>query len=127
MPTTPPDDLSALVTQALSSVIDPELGRNIVDLGLVYFVAVDAAGAAHVVMTTTAPGCPAVGYLTEGARRAAASVPGVASAEVAVTYDPPWTPDRIAAGANTQPERSAKRPSWMPWRRTACLKSGQPR
>lgn len=92
-----------MVKQALRSVIDPELGQNVVDLGLIYFVAVDEEGAAHVVMSTTTPGCPAVGYLREGVRQASISVTGIATAEVSVTYDPPWSPDMMSGEAAYQP------------------------
>jgi len=109
-----PDSLADAVQESLRGVIDPELGENVVDLGLIYFVAVDDAGTAHVVMTTTTPGCPAVGYLKDGVARAASAVPGVAAAEVAVTYDPPWTPERMS-GSATQ-KRPPKNPRfWRPW------------
>ena len=61
-------DLAEQVKDALRLVIDPELGHNIVDLGLVYDVAVEAGGIANITMTTTTRGCPATSYLTEGAR-----------------------------------------------------------
>lgn len=77
--------LADAVRQSLRGVIDPELGENLVDLGLIYFVAVDDHTTAHVVMTTTTQGCPAVGYLKDGVQRAALEVPGVEAAEVAVT------------------------------------------
>jgi len=89
------------VRQALRVVIDPELGYNIVDLGLVYDVAVDSAGIAHIAMTTTTRGCPATGYLADGARDAVASVPGVQAVDVALTYDPPWRPQMMSAAAKT--------------------------
>jgi metal-sulfur cluster biosynthetic enzyme len=86
------------VEEALRLVIDPELGYNIVDLGLVYAVLVNA-GVVNIVMTTTTRGCPATNYLKEGARDAAWSVPGVESVDVVLTYDPPWSPERMSAAA----------------------------
>jgi metal-sulfur cluster biosynthetic enzyme len=80
-------------------VIDPELGYNIVDLGLVYDVAVEDGGLVRVAMTTTTRGCPATGYLRDGARDAASSVPSVGTVDVALTYNPPWTPDMMTADA----------------------------
>ena len=68
--------LVARIREALRRVIDPELGYNIVDLGLIYDVSI-SDGAASVTMTTTTPGCPATSYLSEGARKCAASVEGV--------------------------------------------------
>ncbi len=107
------ESLAETVKHALRSVVDPELGQNVVDLGLIYFVAVDEESTAHVVMTTTTPGCPAVGYLQEGVRQAAISATGIAAAEVAVTYDPPWSPDMMSGEAAYRP-RAAKR-SWRLW------------
>ncbi|MGT2466276.1 metal-sulfur cluster assembly factor [Mesorhizobium atlanticum] len=69
-------------------VIDPELGYNIVDLGLVYAVLVNDGGVVNIVMSTTTRGCPATNYLTEGARDAAWSVPGVEFVDVTLTYEP---------------------------------------
>ncbi|HMM64796.1 MAG: metal-sulfur cluster assembly factor [Mesorhizobium sp.] len=80
------------VKEALRLVIDPELGYNIVDLGLVYEVAVSDGGVVQIMMTTTTRGCPATNYLKEGARDAAWSVPGVEFVDVSLTYEPPWTP-----------------------------------
>src|SRR6478752_7694715 len=59
----------------------PELRENIVDLGFVYDIAVEA-GAVRITMTATTPGCPATGFLREGAQAAASAVPGVVSADV---------------------------------------------
>jgi metal-sulfur cluster biosynthetic enzyme len=83
------------VRDALRTVIDPELGYNIVDLGLVYAIAVKDGGVTHIEMTTTTRGCPATDYLKSGARDAAWSVPSVEFVDVALTYDPPWTPDMM--------------------------------
>jgi metal-sulfur cluster biosynthetic enzyme len=83
------------VRDALRTVIDPELGYNIVDLGLVYAIAVEDGGVARIEMTTTTRGCPATDYLKSGARDAAWSVPSVEFVDVALTYDPPWTPDMM--------------------------------
>ena len=87
------------VKEALRRVIDPELGYNIVDLGLIYDVRVDANGVASVIMTTTTPGCPATSYLTEGARECAASVEGVEMAEVTLTHEPRWSPELMSDDA----------------------------
>lgn len=106
--------LADAVRQSLRGVIDPELGENLIDLGLVYFVAVDHRATAHVVMTTTTQGCPAVGYLKDGVQRAALSVPGVAAAEVAVTYDPPWSPYMMSGPAVARRPKAKPR-SWRLW------------
>jgi metal-sulfur cluster biosynthetic enzyme len=92
------EDLAELIKDALRGVIDPELGHNVVDLGLVYAITV-TGGVARIVMTATTPGCPAVGFLKDGAANSASRVPGVRSVDVVLTFDPPWTPSMIAADA----------------------------
>ncbi|MEP1518602.1 MAG: metal-sulfur cluster assembly factor, partial [Nitratireductor sp.] len=87
------------ITQALRQVIDPELGYNIVDLGLIYHVDVDTDGLATVTMTTTSPGCPATGYLSDGARERAESVEAITRAEVKLTYEPRWSTELMSDGA----------------------------
>lgn len=85
------------VEEALKDVVDPELGVNIVDLGLIYDVAVEEGGVVRVTMTTTTRGCPASGYLKEAVGNCVWHVPGVEYAEVHMTYEPPWTPDMMDA------------------------------
>ena len=87
--------LAERVREALREVIDPEIGFNIVDIGLVYDIAVEEGGIAKVTMTTTTRGCPATTYLRDGAGEAARNVTGVELADVRLTYDPPWTPDMM--------------------------------
>jgi metal-sulfur cluster biosynthetic enzyme len=87
------------IRDALQLVIDPELGYNIVDLGLVYEIDVAEGGVANVTMTTTTRGCPATDYLKNGALEAVWSVSGIEFADVKLTYDPPWTPHMMSAEA----------------------------
>jgi metal-sulfur cluster biosynthetic enzyme len=82
------------VTQALQEVFDPELGMSVVDLGLIYDVLIDE-GRVRVTMTLTTQGCPLHGSMTEWVRRAVGQIAGVEEVEVALTFEPPWTPDRI--------------------------------
>jgi metal-sulfur cluster biosynthetic enzyme len=89
----------ATVKEALRLVIDPELGYNIVDLGLIYDVAVEDGGGANITMTTTTRGCPATNYLKDGARDAAWSVIGIEFVDVKLTYEPPWTPEMMSVEA----------------------------
>lgn len=86
--------LNEEIREALRGVKDPELGLNIVDLGLVYDVQVES-GKATVTMTLTSPGCPAGGQILSGAKEAAESVEGVDEAEVSLVWKPFWTPERI--------------------------------
>lgn len=89
------EQLHEKVRQALKLVVDPELGENLADLGLIYRVDVDDAGNAHIDMTTTTRGCPAAAYLKDAVRAAVLSVAGIEHVEVLLTYDPPWSPNRI--------------------------------
>ena len=91
--------IAETVRDALRLVIDPELGYNIVDLELVYNVAVEQGGGVTIEMTTTTKGCPATNYLKEGAGDAASSVPGVEYADVRLTYEPPWSPEMMTIDA----------------------------
>lgn len=82
------------IRENLKGVQDPELGVNIVDLGLVYDIEVDGPGA-KVTMTLTSPGCPAGGQILSGAQQAAEEVEGIDEAEVNLVWKPFWTPDKI--------------------------------
>lgn len=81
---------------ALAGVVDPELGLDIVELGLVYGVAVTGDDV-HVTMTLTTPGCPLHDVIADGAERALRSA-GARTADVEVVWDPPWDPGRIGQG-----------------------------
>ena len=83
------------VWDVLKTVFDPEVPVNVVDLGLVYNVAVSDA-AVHVDMTMTMRGCPMHQYMTNDAKEKLLSVPGVKSAEVKVVWDPPWNPTMMS-------------------------------
>ncbi len=94
-----PDESHARVLEALYDVIDPELGINIVDLGLVYAVQVDADGAA-IEMTMTTPACPLSAYFdTEIARAVRDAVPELPAVEVTLTFQPPWDPAMMSGAA----------------------------
>lgn len=87
------------VRAALQGVEDPEAGMSIVDLGLVYDVAV-APGRVQVAMTMTSPACPAAPYLVDEARAAIAGIaPADTEVQVDLVWEPPWTPDRMSAEA----------------------------
>jgi metal-sulfur cluster biosynthetic enzyme len=93
------DALVEQVTDALRVVIDPELGYNIVDLGLVYSIKAAEGGVVDIVMTTTTRGCPATSFLKDGARDGAWAVPGVEFVDVTLTYEPHWTPEMMTDAA----------------------------
>lgn len=82
------------VRAALEGVQDPELPVNIVDLGLVYEIQIEA-GAVTVRLTHTAIGCPAIDMMREDVEAAVAALPGVRSVRVETVWDPPWTKQRL--------------------------------
>lgn len=92
-------ELVGRVREALREVIDPEIGFNIVDIGLVYDIALEERGIVKITMTTTTRGCPATDFLKDGVGEAAHNVEGVYSADIRLTYDPPWTPDMMSSEA----------------------------
>jgi metal-sulfur cluster biosynthetic enzyme len=72
---------------------------NIYELGLIYSLDVDDAGNARILMTLTAPNCPVAGTLPAEVERRARAVPGVASIKLDLTFDPPWSKDRMSEAA----------------------------
>jgi metal-sulfur cluster biosynthetic enzyme len=90
-----------LLTAALRQVIDPELGVNIVELGLVYDASV-THGIANILVTTTTPACPLGPYISDGIRWALLGVDGVLDTRIEVTYEPLWSPDRMTDAAKRQ-------------------------
>jgi metal-sulfur cluster biosynthetic enzyme len=93
-PAPPAAPARADIEAALETVLDPELGMSVMELGLVYDVAI-VAGAVRVTMTLTAHGCPLHEVMGDWVRRAVLRVPGVERVDVVLTFDPPWTPDRM--------------------------------
>lgn len=90
------------VLAAIATVVDPEAGMNVVDLGLIYRVEIDG-DRVLVAMTMTTPTCPVADYLAESVRDAiAARFPSLASVDVELTFDPPWTPDRMSDAARAK-------------------------
>ena len=83
------------IEKALRTVKDPELNLDLVVLGLVYDIEVDGADVKAWISLTT-PLCPVAPQIVEDAENAIAGVEGVEKAEVQLTFDPPWTPERIS-------------------------------
>ena len=98
----PDRSIKEAVLDALRDVIDPELGINIVDLGLVYGVEI-LNGQVTVRMTMTSPACPLNAYLSEKATAAIlSSVHSVKSAKVVFVWDPPWSPEKMSEAARRE-------------------------
>lgn len=81
---------------ALETVVDPELGVDIVNLGLVYDVDMDDKGQTDVSMTLTSMGCPMAGTIVEQVKEALFDIPEVKSVEVNIVWSPPWTKDKMS-------------------------------
>ena len=86
------------VLDALSNVIDPELGLDFVELGLVYGVEVDG-GDVHITFTLTTPACPIGPQVTEQMEEFVGELEGVKSVECEMVFVPPWSPERMSEDA----------------------------
>ena len=82
------------IWEALKAVTDPEIGIDVVNLGLVYGVEIEES-LVRVSMTLTSMGCPATGLIEFQAKEAIGTVDGVKDVNVVFTFDPPWAPDRM--------------------------------
>ncbi len=95
-------DLQAAVVDALKEIYDPEIPVNIYDLGLIYGVEVDDEADATVTMTLTTPHCPVAETMPGEVELRAASVPGIRDAEVILTFEPPWSPEKMSDEARLE-------------------------
>ena len=86
------------VTDALRDVIDPELGLDFVELGLIYDVEI-AGSAVHVTYTLTSPGCPIGPQVSEQIEEFVGDLEGVEDVRSTMTFSPPWTPERMSEDA----------------------------
>ena len=86
------------VVEALHGVEDPELGMDIVELGLFYEAEIDWPNV-KIIHSLTSMGCPAGPMIQESIRDAVAALPGVEVVDVELTFEPPWTPDRMSEDA----------------------------
>ena len=87
------------VNEALRDVIDPELGLDFVELGLIYDVEVDDAGTVLVTYTLTSPGCPIGPQVSEQIEEFVGELDGVSDVRPTMTFSPPWTPERMSEDA----------------------------
>ncbi|WP_404451725.1 metal-sulfur cluster assembly factor [Virgibacillus necropolis] len=81
---------------ALENVIDPELGIDIVNLGLIYNVDLDDDGLCTVTMTLTAMGCPLAAHIEQDVKHAVSDIPEVKEVKVDIVWSPPWGKDKMS-------------------------------
>ncbi len=90
------------VIDILKTCDDPELGVNVVDLGLIYRVTISPTQDVHVLMTLTTPGCPLLDYFVDTTASKIRGLPGVHDARVEITFDPPWDKSKMSEEAKAQ-------------------------
>lgn len=98
----PADEVARLsddIISALKTVYDPEIPADIFELGLIYKIDIEDDRMVKIVMTLTAPGCPVAGEMPGWVENAVGAVEGISGVEVEMTFDPPWTPDRMSEEA----------------------------
>ena len=98
----PADELARItddIVSALKTVYDPEIPADIYELGLIYKIDIEDDRSVKIKMTLTAPGCPVAGEMPGWVQNAVSTVEGVSDVEVEMTFDPPWSPDRMSEEA----------------------------
>jgi len=95
-------EIESRIEGVLKSIYDPEIPVNIYDLGLIYDLNVDDDHVAHITMTLTAPNCPLASQLVEEVKYKVAGTRGVKDCEVNLTFNPPWTRDRLSDAAKLE-------------------------
>ena len=90
------------VFDGLKNVYDPEIGINIVDLGLVYDAEIDETGDVLVTMTLTSLGCPLGPVIMQEVNNALKDLPGIADTDVKLVWSPPWTPEMMSEEAKDE-------------------------
>lgn len=92
-------DLKELVIEQLKTVYDPEIPVNIYELGLIYEVNIREENKVHILMTLTAPACPAAEIIPEEVKQKVGGIQEVPEVEVELTFDPPWDKDMMSEEA----------------------------
>ena len=87
------------VVEALKTVYDPEIPVDIYELGLIYEFDLNDRGSVRIIMTLTTPGCPVAGEMPGMVAEAVAALDGAGEVEVELTWDPPWTPEKMSEDA----------------------------
>lgn len=93
------EELKNKIIRAIKQVYDPEIPVNVYDLGMIYEINIKEEGKIHIMMTLTSPNCPEAERLPAEVRDIVKTLNGVEDVEVELTFDPPWTKDRISPDA----------------------------
>jgi FeS assembly SUF system protein len=96
------EDLEVQIIESIKTVYDPEIPINVYDLGLIYGITIYDDYTVHVLMTLTAPNCPAAGFLPGQVEQRVQMVPDVVDARVELTFDPPFTMERMSEEARLE-------------------------
>ena len=94
--------IEAQVIEALRTCFDPEIPVNIYEMGLVYGVKVDEAGAVNIEMTLTSPHCPAAQSIPSEVEEKVRQIPGVTNVTIDIVWEPPWDPSKMSEAARLQ-------------------------
>ncbi|MEM8901712.1 MAG: iron-sulfur cluster assembly protein [Bacteroidota bacterium] len=90
------------IVEQLKTIFDPEIPVNIYELGLIYEVTVLEGNKAHILMTLTAPACPAAEIIPEEVKEKSMDVEGIEEVEVELTFDPPWSKEMMSEEAQLE-------------------------
>ena len=97
-----PSGIEMQVIEILRTCFDPEIPVNIYELGLIYEVKVDAAGAAYIKMTLTSPQCPVAESLPPDVENRVRGIPGITAVKVEVVWEPTWNPTMMSEAAKLE-------------------------
>ncbi len=92
----------ASVVKKLKTVLDPELQVSIYDLGLIYEIRMADQGEVHILMTLTSIGCPLFSVIQTQVEESVKTIPGVQSVSIDLTFDPPWSMEKMSQEAKDQ-------------------------
>ncbi len=87
------------IIKALSGCVDPEIGINIIDLGLVHWIRIDSANNVDIRMTMTSPMCPVTSVILADAELRVDKIPGVGNVNIELVWEPAWSPEMISEEA----------------------------
>lgn len=93
------EDLEKKIIEKLKTIIDPEVGLSLYDLGLIYSIDIQEGGNVHIKMTLTAVGCPLQQRFVSEVQQGVSQIEGVKNVEVELVFDPPWNPSMMSEEA----------------------------